>query len=139
MKYSLISAGVVALAAAFVQAGDDMTSCVCSEVVEWETETVTVTVAPGYQTPTSCPVATIYPTSCTECGYTVVGTLPQYVVTEICTSVTCSGGSVLPTTYTTGSTCMVNTVCTVDKNGKTESLLPTTHTYIPIYDVLLIS
>ena len=106
-----------------------MTSCSCQEVVEWETETVTVTVAPGFQTPSSCQVATITPTGCTACGHTIVGPLPQYIATEICTSVTCSNGQVIPTTYTTGSTCTVNTACTVDNNGKTWGLEAITMTY----------
>jgi hypothetical protein len=128
MKFS-IAAGALALAS-LVSAGGLTTSCTCQEVVEWETETVTVTVAPGYQTPTSCSVATITPTDCTACGHTIVGPLPQYIATEICTTVTCGNGKVVPTTYTTGSTCTVNTVCTVDKHGKTHGLEPITKTYV---------
>jgi len=125
MKFSLTSAAAGALLlAAGANAGG---APVCQEVVVWETETVYVTVAPGFQTPTSCELATIYPTDCTACGYTVCGPLPQYIATEICTTVTC-GGKVIPTTYTTGSTCTVNTVCTVDKWGNTETLAPCTKT-----------
>lgn len=127
MKFSLASAAGALLLAAGVKAGDSQ-PCGCKEVVVWETETVYVTVAPGYQTPTSCAVATAYPTDCTECGYTIVGPLPQYIATEICTTVTCNGKAI-PTTYTTGSTCTVNTICTVDKYGKTASLQPITKTY----------
>src|SRR5579859_435097 len=127
MKFSLASAGALALAT-LVSAGGVVNSCTCQEVVEWETETVTITVAPGYQTPTSCSTATVTPTDCTDCGYTIVGPLPQYVATEICTTVTCANGQVVPTTYTTGSTCTVNTVCTVDKWGKTHGLEPITKT-----------
>src|SRR5579871_5782846 len=129
MKFSLASAAGALLLAAGVKAGGSASStCGCQEVVVWETETVYVTVAPGYQTPTSCSVATAYPTDCTECGYTIVGPLPQYIQTEICTTVTCSNGQVIPTTYTTGSTCTVNTVCTVDKWGNTATLAPCTKT-----------
>src|SRR5271169_6843497 len=113
MKFSIIS-GVHALTA-LVQAGGSMSSCSCKEIVEWETQTVYVTVAPGYKTPSSCPIATVTPTSCSSCGYTLVGTLPQYIQTEICTIVTCDDGKLLPTTWITGSTCMVNTMCNVDK------------------------
>ena len=126
MKFSIVS-GVLALAAV-VRAGGSMSSCTCKEIVEWETETVYVTVAPGYKTPSSYPIATVTPTSCSSCGYTLVGTLPQYIQTEVCTTVTCNNGQVLPTTWTTGSTCMVNTVCTVDKDGKTHGLDPITKT-----------
>ena len=126
MKFSIVS-GALALAA-LVQAGGPISSCPCKEIIEWETETVYVTVAPGYQTPSSCALATVTPTSCSSCGYTLVGTLPQYIQTEVCTTVTCDNGQVLPTTWTTGSTCMVNTVCTVDKDGKTHGLDPITKT-----------
>jgi hypothetical protein len=139
MKFSVASAAGVLGFAVLVQAGGELTtaapitaapmvSCECQEVVQWETETVTITVAPGYVTPTSCAIATVMPTDCTSCGYTVVGTLPQYVATEICTTVTCDDGYVIPTTISTGSTCMVNTMCTVDQWGKTASLDPTTVT-----------
>ena len=127
MKFSLASAGALALAT-LVSAGGTATSCSCQEVVEWETETVTLTVAPGYQTPTSYSIATVTPTDCTACGYTMVGPLPQYIATEIFTTVTCPDGQVVPTTYTTASTCTVNTVCTVDKWGKTRGLEPITKT-----------
>jgi hypothetical protein len=128
MKYSLFSAGALALAGLVSAGGSASTTCGCSEVVVWETETVWVTVAPGYQTPTSCSVATAYPTSCSSCGHTVVGTLPQYIETEVCTTVTCNDGKVLPTSWTTGSTCWVNTWCSVDNDGKTYGLDPTTKT-----------
>jgi hypothetical protein len=134
MKFTFASAGALALVG-LVSAGGNMASCSCSEVVEWETETVYVTVAPGYQTPTSCATATITPTDCTACGHTIVGPLPQYIQTEICTTVTCDNGQVIPTTYTTGSTCTVNTICTVDNNGKTHGLEPITKTYILYYSL----
>jgi hypothetical protein len=129
MKFTFASAGALALALVSAGGATDMSSCTCSEVVEWETETVYVTVAPGYQTPTSCSTATITPTDCTACGHTIVGPLPQYIQTEICTTVTCNGQAI-PTTYTTGSTCTVNTVCTVDSNGITHGLEPITKTYV---------
>lgn len=131
MKFSLASVGLLATLAGMVQAGGDQAACSCKEVLEWETETVTLTVAPGYVTPTSYDIATITPTACTACGYTVVGPLPQYIATEISTTVTCSNGKVIPTTYMTGSTCTVNTMCTVEKYGKTKTLEPTTRTYSP--------
>jgi len=124
MRFWLFSTGALALPGV-VSAGGQ---CVCREVVVWETETVWVTVAPGYQKPSSCPLAIAYPTSCTECGYTLVGTLPQYIQTEICTTVTFNDGKALPTTWTTGSTCWVNTICTVDKDGETHGLDPITKT-----------
>lgn len=127
MKFSLASVGALALAT-LVSAGGMTTSCSCQEVVEWETETVTLTVAPGYVTPTSYSTATVTPTDCTACGYTIVGPLPQYIATEIGTTVTCPNGQVVPTTYTTGSTCTVNTACTVDKYGQTWGLEPITKT-----------
>jgi hypothetical protein len=134
MKFSL-AAGVLALAAVAHAGGAQQTTvaspaaCSCQEVVEWETETVTVTVAPGYKTPVAnVAIATVLPTDCTACGHTVVGTFPQYIATEICTTVTCDDGYVIPTTISTGSTCMVNTYCSVDQYGKTATLSPTTIT-----------
>ena len=124
MKVWLFAAGALGFSG-IVSAGG---RCVCREVVIWETETVWVTIAPGYETPSNYPLATAYPTSCTNCGYTVVGTLPQYIQTEVCTTVTRSDGKVLPTTWTTGSTCWVNTICTVDKDGETHGLNPITKT-----------
>jgi hypothetical protein len=97
-----------------------------------EVETVWVTVTAGQEdvgpTP-STPLATVTPTSCNKCGHTLVGPMPQYQATEFCATATIHNGVVVTGTFCSGTTRTVNTICTVDGNGNTESLASVTTTY----------